>query len=441
MLQQAIHLVQLSNVELQELLQKELAENPLLEEAATEDEAAVDGDFEMPPFGTPPVVGEHGPDLPFDVAEVLFGPLDDGAPVQQDTSDESCFGPAGRTPTSLRDHLGEQLRLTTVEPGVRTAAEQIITNVDDDGYLRATLEEIAEQPVVPVAIVETALRVVQGFDPRGVAARDLRECLLIQLRDPARGSVDRLAIEIVEHHVEALQHARYAEIARVLAVDLACVMEAVQRIVTLEPEPGRNFAPVDTHDVVPDVRVTGVGDDYVIILNEDGMSRLWINSHYRRVIGHEYATRRYLEDRLQAAFWLIRSIQQRQKLLYTVTRSIVQFQREFLDKGLAHLRLLSLRDVADDTNLHESTVRRVITGKFVETPQGTFPLRFFFLPGSDPDHFPDDEEEPPDPDGPAPPVATAAAAGSRPGLEWTDARGYPYRSPSRVVQFPTRGES
>jgi len=146
MLQQALHLLQLSNVDLQEVFQKELTDNPLLEEVLTEDEAAAEGEFEMPPLGIPPVLGEHGPDLPFDVAEVLFGPLDERTPVQQDTSDESRFGPAARTPTSLRDHLGEQLRLTSVEPGVRTAAEQIIGNLDDDGYLRARSRRSPSSP-------------------------------------------------------------------------------------------------------------------------------------------------------------------------------------------------------------------------------------------------------------------------------------------------------
>jgi RNA polymerase sigma-54 factor len=286
------------------------------------------------------------------------------------------------TPTSLADHLDEQLRMLATEADVRAAAEEVIGNVDEDGYLRATLEEIAEKRSLPMPIVEQALALVQGFDPIGVAARDLRECLLIQFRDPARQPpASGLAIQIVDQHFEALQRCKYPEIARALKVDQERVIEAVHEIATLEPKPGRSFAPVETRYVVPDVLVKKVGDDCAIILNEDGMPRLRINSYYRSVIGQGDEARRYVEDRLRSAVWLIKSIQQRQKTLYKVTHSIVQFQREFLDKGLPYLRPLSLRDVAEDIRMHESTVSRVTTSKFVETPQGVLSLKFFFHSG------------------------------------------------------------
>jgi RNA polymerase sigma-54 factor len=395
MLQQAIHLLQLSTVELQELLQKELQENPLLEEAPPDDAPGPEGDgegqgetavesprAETPPETATPEAGEAAPDLPFDISEVIFGPPEERSLVQQEEHEDTRFENFVGTPTSLADHLDEQLRLTVVEPDVRAAAEEIIGNLDDDGYLRATIEEIAEKRSLSLPVIEKALALVQGFDPIGVAARDLRECLLIQLRDSARTPpANPLAIDILDQHFEALQRCKYPEIARTLKVDQARVIEAVHEIATLEPKPGRRFAAVETRYVVPDVLVKKVGDDYAIILNEDGMPRLRINSYYRSVIGQGDEARRYVEDRLRSAVWLIKSIQQRQKTLYKVTHSIVQFQRAFLDKGLPHLRPLSLRDVAEDIRMHESTVSRVTTSKFVETPQGVLPLKFFFHSG------------------------------------------------------------
>jgi len=393
MLQQAIHLLQLSTVELQELLQKELEENPLLEEAPADDAAGPEVEVQgeavpegpraeaTPEMATPEAV-DVVPDLPFDISEVIFGPPEERSLVQQEEHEETRFENFVGNTTSLADHLDEQLRLSVMEPDIRAAAEEIIGNLDDDGYLRATIDEIADKRGLAPPVVERALTLVQGFDPIGVAARDLRECLLIQLRDAGRAEpANPLAIEILDQHFEALQRCKYPEIARALKVDQECVIEAVQEIAMLEPKPGRRFAPVETRYVVPDVLVKKVGDDYAIILNEDGMPRLRINAYYRSVIGQGDEARRYVEDRLRSAVWLIKSIQQRQKTLYKVTHSIVQFQRAFLDKGLPHLRPLSLRDVAEDIRMHESTVSRVTTSKFVETPQGVLPLKFFFHSG------------------------------------------------------------
>jgi RNA polymerase sigma-54 factor len=395
MLQQAIHLLQLSTVELQELLQKELEENPLLEEAPPDEAPGPEGDGETQGEAAPdnpqaeatatPSTTEPGAvasDLPFDISEVIFGPPEERSLVQQEEQEDTRFENFVGTPTSLADHLDEQLRLTVVEPEVRTAAEEIIGNLDEDGYLRATIDEVAAKRSLPLPVVNQALTLVQGFDPIGVAARDLRECLLLQLRDPTRTQpASPLAIEILDQHFDALQRCKYPEIARLLKVDQERVIEAVHEIATLEPKPGRRFASVETRYVVPDVLVKKVGDDYAIILNEDGMPRLRVNPYYRNVIGQGDEARRYVEDRMRSAIWLIKSIHQRQKTLYKVTNSIVQFQKAFLDKGLPHLRPLSLRDVAEDIRMHESTVSRVTTSKFVETPQGVLPLKFFFHSG------------------------------------------------------------
>ena len=394
MLQQAIHLLQLSTVELQELLQKELEENPLLEEAPPDDAPGPEGEVqgeavpegpraEAAPEMATSEAGDAAPDLPFDISEVIFGPPEERSLVQQEEHEETRFENFVGTPTSLADHLDEQLRLTVVEADVRIAAEEIIGNLDEDGYLRATIEEIAEKRSLPLPVVEQALTLVQGFDPIGVARAGPPRVPA----HPAPGSEPRAAREPAGH-----RDPRPALRGRCSAASTprsparsrwtrSSVIEAVHEIATLEPKPGRRFASVETRYVVPDVLVKKVGDDYAIILNEDGMPRLRVNSYYRSVIGQGDEARRYVEDRMRSAVWLIKSIQQRQKTLYKVTNSIVQFQRAFLDKGLPHLRPLSLRDVAEDIRMHESTVSRVTTSKFVETPQGVLPLKFFFHSG------------------------------------------------------------
>jgi RNA polymerase sigma-54 factor len=419
MLQQAITMLGLSAVELRELLQRELQDNLTLEEAPPEDTPEADAELGVAP--------------------------DELGLTAQEEDEQISLARLARTPTSLADHLREQLHLSVVSPAIRGAAEDIIGNLDDDGYLCATVQEIAGQRALPVAVVESALRVVQGLDPPGVAARDLRECLLIQLREPdRRHPAEPLAIEILERHFEALQRGHDADIAGALHVTPERVKAAVRQIASLEPRPGRSFVPVETQYVVPDVAVEEVGDDFVVVVNDEGIPRLRLNPGYRSMLGRdkEDGARRYVEDRLRAAVWLIKSVHQRQRTLYQVTRSIVRFQREFLDKGLSHLRPLSLRDVAEDVGFHESTVRRVITGKFVHTPQGTLPLRFLLTVGFDDPPGRDDPPDPgpPDPPDPGPPAPAAAAGAPGIGFDRTEADGRRPRVPGpRIVRVHARG--
>jgi RNA polymerase sigma-54 factor len=388
MLQQAIQLLQLSTIELQELLQKELTENPMLEEAPTEEGPAPEPVADAPaaevtPPDAPAVTetASEAPDLPFDLTEIMFGPPDERTLVQQEQHEETRFENFVGTSTSLADYLYDQIRLSMAEPDVRLAAEEIIGNLDEDGYLRATLPEMAEKTRLSSGVFEKALALVQTFDPPGVAARDLRECLLIQLRE--QPEPDPLAIEILESHFEAFQRCKYAEIARALKRDPDRVQEAVEEIANLEPKPGRRFAPSDTRYVIPDVHVYKIDDEYKIVLNDEGIPRLRVNPYYRSMLGRDKddGARRYVEDRLRSAIWLIKSVHQRQRTLYRVTNSIVQKQKEFLDHGLPYLKPLSLRDVAEDIQMHESTVSRVTTNKYVQTPQGLFELKFFFHSG------------------------------------------------------------
>jgi RNA polymerase sigma-54 factor len=233
---------------------------------------------------------------------------------------------------------------------------------------------------VSVDKVEPVLAMVQAFDPTGVAARSIQECLLLQLTsDP---NPDPVSVEIVESYFEDLTRRRYPDIARALRLPLDRIMESVEEIMGLEPKPGRRFGGNDSRYIVPDVVVHKMGTEYVVVLNEDGIPRLRVNSLYRSLLrnsGDE--AKQYVEQKLRSAVWLIKSVDQRQRTLRKVTQSIVKFQRAFLDKGLAHLRPLSLRDVGEDIGMHESTISRVTTNKYVETPQGLFELKFFFHSG------------------------------------------------------------
>jgi RNA polymerase sigma-54 factor len=388
-LQLAIKLLQLSQLELQELVEQELKENPMLEEAGAEGAetpaetpgpAEVTSAVETPAEGTS-VDDQRADELPFDVTAAMFDhPPEERTPVSTEERDDLPFENLGRAETSLTDHLGEQLRIVTDDPVVRGIGEAIIGNLDDDGLLKADLAELAEQLGVTLDQVEKVLALVQGFDPTGVAARDLRECLLLQLRaDPAP---DEVAIDIIEHHLEDLERRRYADIAKALKLPLDRIMESVEWIQGLEPKPGRPFGGGDTRYIAPDVTIQKVDDDYIVVLNEEGIPRLRVNSLYRTLLrGSAGEDKQFVEQKLRSAVWLIKSVEQRQRTLRKVSQSLVKFQRDFLDKGLMFLKPLALRDVGEDIGMHESTISRVTTNKYVQTPQGLFELKYFFHSG------------------------------------------------------------
>jgi RNA polymerase sigma-54 factor len=394
LLQQAIQLLQLSTLELQEVVQKELLENPLLEEVAPETENAPEAAAspeatatQTTPAEPPPVdaatstTERQTDDLPFDLTAVMFDDHgEERSLVAQEDREDLPFENIVRSVNSLTDHLDEQLRFTAEDPLVRRIGSEIIGNLDEDGYLRAEISEIATRCETTVEEVEKVLAFVQAFDPPGVAARSIQECLLIQLKaDP---NPDPVSVEIVQDHFDELSRRRYPDIARALKLPLDRVMESVEEIMSLEPKPGRRFGGGDSRYIVPDVVVHKMGSEYVVVLNEDGIPRLRVNSLYRSLLrnnGDE--ARAYVEQKLRSAVWLIKSVDQRQRTLRKVTQSIVKFQRDFLDKGLPYLRPLSLRDVGEDIGMHESTISRVTTNKYVETPQGLFELKFFFHSG------------------------------------------------------------
>ena len=393
LLQQAIQLLQLSTLELQDVVQKELLENPLLEEVTPDTPEPTDAPVtpDSPPAPTveqvteaPPTTERQTDDLPFDFNAVMSADDDheERSLVSQEDREDLPFENVVRTHLSLADHLEEQLRYASEDAAVRRIGAQIIGNLDEDGYLRAELEEIAQRCGATAEEVARVLELVQGFDPPGVAARSIQECLLLQLkRDPLP---DPVSVEIIETYFDDLSRRRYQDIARAMKLPVDRIMESVEEIMGLEPKPGRRFGGNDSRYIVPDVFVYKLGNDYTIVLNEDGIPRLRVNSLYRSLLrgaGSGDEAKQYVEQKLRSALWLIKSVDQRQRTLRKVTQSIVKFQREFLDRGLPHLRPLSLRDVGEDIGMHESTISRVTTNKYVETPQGLFELKFFFHSG------------------------------------------------------------
>lgn len=390
-LQQAIKLLQLSRIELVDAIQQELEENPLLEETAQDIEPDEQLSAEAPEIGTDEIkapvrteeiTGEGDGKEEFD----WDGYLEDYGPVGVTYYHEDLEGPTWENVltkgASLTDHLEWQLKLSRfTEPEIRVA-EQIIGNLDGNGYLLCTVEEIASLENVQPEEVTKILKRVQEFDPPGIAARDLQECLLIQSRFLVESSP--LLERIIREHLRDLETKNYNLIAKKLKVSLQSVLAAVHIISNMDPKPGRIYSDEKDQYIVPDVFVIKVGDEYKIIINEDGLPRLRISNFYKEILGGAAGTEKaenckdYIKERLQSATWLIKSIQQRQKTIYKVTESIVRFQREFFDKGIHHLKPMILRDVADDVQMHESTISRVTTNKYMHSPRGIFELKYFF---------------------------------------------------------------
>lgn len=381
-LQQAIGLLQLSRLELLQAVRQELEENPVLEEELLEvaEEVQVSAEPTLEE-------GDQRDDRLSDFDWESY--LQDASDFRREFPREEVerWSPEERLtrPKSLADHLHFQLHLSTSDSTIIAWATEIIGNLDENGYLTLTLEELCGGQTAELPKIEEALRLVQTFDPIGVAARDLRECLLLQLDTLPEGQEVALARTIVADFLEELEGRHLTRIAEKLKVPVRAVQDALLIVCTLEPKPGRTFGTEEPRYITPDVYILKVDDRFVVVLNEDGLPRLRISPYYRQLLGKGRAsskeTRDYVEGKMRSALWLIRSIEQRQRTLYKVTESIVKFQREFLEKGIIHMRPLTLKEVAEDIRMHESTVSRVTTNKYVHTPQGLFELKYFFHRG------------------------------------------------------------
>ncbi len=407
-LQQAIKLLQLSRMELVDLIRTEVTENPLLEGADDPEEEPVqsgDSPAEVADHEATPehkeaekaqeVKGEDGAnEIDWDQYLDHYQLQGHTAPSNRNLSDDELPGYEATLTrkTDLFGHLSWQLRLTNLTPEEERVAMLIIGNLDEDGYFKMPLVEgesedaAPRDPLVRVAfeagvgleLAERVLKRVQALEPLGVAARDLRECLMIQVRQLNADTPEIVAI--IERHLKHLESKNYTAIAKDLKVSIEEVVKAVKVISRLEPKPGRAYSGEEPQYITPDVYVHKMGDKYVTVLNDDGLSKLRISGMYRAALknGKAGEAKEYIQEKLRSAVWLIRSIHQRQRTIYKVTESIVKFQREFLDKGIAYLKPLILRDVAEDIGMHESTVSRVTTNKYVHTPQGIYELKFFF---------------------------------------------------------------
>jgi RNA polymerase sigma-54 factor len=402
-LQQAIKLLQMTRMELETVVAQELEGNPVLEEVepgADEEEAAATAGTEAEAKER-----EETPEL---------DPLGPTAGTSETSFEEwltNSWGEGGtggeweprqapplentltREP-DLYDHLLWQIHLSDFPAKQREIAEMIVGNLDPDGFLVASLDEIGalggeeEGGCCSEEEVRETLEKVRRLDPPGIACADLQESLLLQLE--LRGEPnDSLAWRILSEHWDAFLRRHYPAIARALGVGLADLEPVIEQISALQTRPGREFSNDRPHYVEPDVYVVRVSDEYVIQLNDDGLPRLRVSRAYRAMLkkiraeGQQADAQSFLSEKIRAALWLIKSLDQRQRTIYKVAESIVRQQREFLDSGIDYLRPMILRDVADDIGMHESTVSRVVSNKYIHTPRGLFPLKFFFHSGID----------------------------------------------------------
>lgn len=392
-LQQAIKLLQLNRMELVDLVREEMLENPVLEDEADgpadqkedgDKVPSIDGPTKAEPTNGErstkevPADGKTASDIDWEtyLESYTMSPALPSMRTHDDDlpSLESTLSSA----SSLADHLMWQLKLSGFSEEEEAVGALIIGNLDRAGYFREpSIEEVAELAGVPVDLAESVLQAVHKFDPVGVAARDLSECLLVQAR--RIGADDDVLVAMVTRHLHNLENKNYQAIARDLKEPLEEIYEAAKVITSLDPKPGRQFSLDEVRYITPDVYVYKLGDKFFVVPNDDGLPKLRISNFYKNALSHgEATTREYVQTKLRSAQWLIRSIQQRQRTIIRVTESIVKFQREFFDRGIGYLRPMVLRDVAEDIGMHESTISRVTTNKYVSTPQGIYELKFFF---------------------------------------------------------------
>ena len=381
-LQQAIKLLQVPALELQQILKHELMVNPMLEEPDENEDSDPEEVVEA-------VDSDDDGELKTREDEIDWDRyLRDGfeyAPRDMGGREEAEEG-FERVPVvrfTLEDHLMSQLRMEGVSPEDMKIGEFIIGSINGDGFLTTPPEEIAELLSIDKEKVEAVLAKIKTFDPPGVGASDLRECLLIQLEQ--QGLKDSLAWLLVSDYFEELLQRRYPEIAKKAKVDLADVQAAEQVIGKLDPRPGARYSADEPRYIVPDLIVEKVDDDYVVQLNDRNVPRLRVSRAYRDIMTNAKARSKeehdYVKEKLNSAVWLIKTIDQRRRTMIKVMEAILEVQRDFFDKGIEHLKPLTLQQIAAIVGMHESTVSRVTSGKYVQTPRGVFELKYFFSTG------------------------------------------------------------
>ncbi|MDY6854398.1 MAG: RNA polymerase factor sigma-54 [Thermodesulfobacteriota bacterium] len=388
-LQQSIKLLQLSRLELTNLIQREIIENPVLEEAQDfhegedilEIDNVKDNQYDNP--SEQELDKREDIDLGANWDSYIEGNISEGYSRTVEKEDGLSLENRLTKEASLSDHLMWQLRLSNFSKNEELIGALIIGNIDEDGYLRTTLADIAEMGGMDESLVSDVLRRIQEFDPIGIGARDLKECLLIQAKHFIKDNP--FVEEILNNHLHELENRNFQIIAKKLGVSLDEVLNAASLISELDPKPGSYLSKEEPKYITPDIYVYKVGDDFFIVLNEDGMPKLKINSFYRDALSQKdvtsKVTKEYIQGKIRSAVWLIKSVHQRQRTIYKVMESIIKFQHDFFEKGTGALKPLSLKIIARDIGMHESTVSRVTTHKYVHTPQGIFELKYFFNSG------------------------------------------------------------
>jgi RNA polymerase sigma-54 factor len=446
-LRQRIEMLQMTTLELSDLIQQQLLENPVLEEVPTQEEArelaekildhlasadpstadqpqveAVEGDL-----GTPSSNGsgdaealaasyteseiEHGEGLPAEVSEDSVGEEGSTEDTARDPFEEIDFGrefqdyldPGYKTqeveykedaptfeqfltrPPSLADHLEWQMHLGPLEGDARDAAICVIGNLDADGRLNASNEEIAAMGPWAEEVVEQARQALMRLDPVGCGARDVRECLLVQLE--VLGDIDRLAVRLINEHLADLQQHKLPHLSKQIGIDIDTLLAELQFIRTLDPYPGRRYSSDEPILIAPEIYIEKLDesdDDYIIYFADDGSPRLRISQQYQQMLsqgGVSNETKSFIREKMRSAVDLLRNIEHRRQTIYKVVESIVKRQRDFLDQGVQHLKPMMLKDIAEDIGMHLSTVSRVVNRKYAHTPQGVIELRRFFTEG------------------------------------------------------------
>jgi RNA polymerase sigma-54 factor len=382
---QMVSVLALNRLELREMINQEMVANPMLEEIGDDglasenysDEAFVKAETEKVPETEAP-----NPFDEFDISSFFNQYLDSGGTDsnrEREEIERPSFDKFLSSPQRLADHLTWQLSVTICSETVRDIAEVIIGNLDENGYLTASLEEVAQTGNSSMEDVEEALAVVQEFDPVGVAARDIRECLLLQLKafDPQ----NTLAQQVVTDHLKQLQNNQLKEVARALNRPIELVKRAVDVIKKLDPRPGLRYNQIEPRLVEPDVYIRKVDDEWQVFMNEDDLPQLRLSPIYRRLLARDAAdreVRNYVKERFTAAVQLMKNIEQRKHTILRVCQSIIRRQREFLERGIDHIKPMMIKEVAEEVGVHPSTVSRAVASKYAHTPQGVFELRYFF---------------------------------------------------------------
>lgn len=381
-LQQSLNILQAPVFELRQMVEQELAQNPVLEMESPE--------ISLEETNPEKELNDDGFDEEFDRLSAMdeewrnyLSQSASRAPrTAEDEERRQFLFDSLTTPVTLQEHLMWQLSLTETSKENRKIAEMLIGNLDERGFLQTKLGDLSLSQGIPLASLRRAAAIIQGFDPPGVGAEDLRECLLIQLR--RQGREHSLESRIVASHLDDLARKRFPQIARKLSVPVSEISRAAEHIATLNPRPASAFSSAPRQYISPDVHVEKVNGNYTVTLNDDQLPRLRISNLYKELMsspGSREEVRGYIRDKIRSGKFLIRSIHQRQQTIQRIAEEIVKRQREFFDEGPSHLKPMNMSQVAEAVGVHETTVSRAISGKYMSTPRGVFEMRYFFTSG------------------------------------------------------------